>query len=238
MLRRLVPALLWTAAACGQADPQARLADSLMALPDTLNLQALPNSSIHAVRHFGDRDSPRHAAFVAEDERRLALRLITNEVNELIREDSGGSCSLSDDSIATLVRTRQGQRAEQLVNAGCPGLRIERLLRRAARVEYARFSGGGRCRAGRARIEALVREHPDWRNEHIVEVACRLISDGMTTEQVRASIGRPRQTREEAVAGVQSLIWTYPDGRILRELVFAGDTLRNQRVCTSPGRCL
>lgn len=199
--------------------------------------RSLSRAELTNVLSHGDRTAARFALFLAEDERRMRTRFAIYEVRDSIRAATvaGQECHESEDSIAVLVERRPEWTALQVMEAVCPGLRGAWLIRRASEVAYTRQSGGGQCRPSHQRILAMLERHPTWRNEHIVEIACRLISNAMSREQVRASIGRPSAIRR---AAADQEVWVYPDGHLSRELVFRNDTLREQRVCLPGSRCL
>ena len=73
------------------------------------------------------------------------------------------------------------------------------------------------CSPPRRRIEQLLQTHADWSDDHIADVACRLIWVGMSEEQLRASWGRPERINRSVYPSGVHAQWVYGDDYVYVE---------------------
>jgi hypothetical protein len=76
-------------------------------------------------------------------------------------------------------------------------------------------SGSERCESA-DRVDALAKQHADWSRADLLLISCGKVAEGFTTEQVIASIGRPRSVNRPSGAS-QVEEWVYRTQRLVLE---------------------
>lgn len=78
-----------------------------------------------------------------------------------------------------------------------------------ARAALIAAMGSGSCRPSKSHALAVVKRHPEWSNDDLWVVACHHFRQGMTGDQVIASIGRPDRVNTTVVGDRREEQWVY-----------------------------
>ena len=76
-------------------------------------------------------------------------------------------------------------------------------------------SGSNSCESA-DKVDALAKQHPDWTRADLLLISCGKVAEGFTTEQVIASIGRPRRVNRPSGASLVEE-WVYRNQRLVVE---------------------
>ncbi len=110
--------------------------------------------------------------------------------------------------------------------------RVRRIQESAARVRYEGYRQGACRPPGAARVERLVREHPDWLDEEIVSIVCEVVEGLVSSEQVALAWGRPRRVSRQGTGPEPGEVWTYDFDRVsAKKIVFVDGRRVRDAIC-------
>ncbi len=110
--------------------------------------------------------------------------------------------------------------------------RVPRIREAASRLRYAGYRQGICRPPGDARIERLVRDHPDYLDDEHVAIVCQVIEGLVTSEQVALAWGRPRRVSTQQTARGREELWTYDFDRFnTKRLLFVNGLRDREATC-------